>query len=99
MEIKIPFNGWSKDKIRLQKKTATTRNQKYGETGDIFWVEKKMFKLDLVIKLPLWFVITELYPSEGAESMMELKKVWEDIHPRKGYVPEQIVWYHHWSGE
>ena len=99
MEIKIPMKRWSTEKIKQCKKTATSRNKKYGDIGDVFWVENKMFKLDLVVKLPLWFVVTELYPSEGAGTMMELKKVWEDIHPRKGYTPNLEVWYHHWSGE
>lgn len=95
MKIEIPFNRWSKNRIQKQMKKATSRYKKYGKVGDIFEVEGTSYVLDLVIHIPLWFVVEDLYRSEGAESLDELIKIWENIHPRKGYRGFDLVWYHH----
>ena len=57
-EIKIPFNAWSKEKIRLEKKYATTRTKKYGDAGDYFKEQGKFCEIEFVVKLPLWFIKT-----------------------------------------
>ena len=62
MKINIPFNDWSKEKLRSQNKKATSRNSKYGKVGDTFKVilfENGLFieyELELILRLPLWFV-------------------------------------------
>lgn len=102
-EIKIPFNDWSKEKLRSQNKKATSRNSKYGKVGDTFKVilfENDIYtkyELELILRLPLWFVAEELYRSEGAISKEEFISVWQSIHPRKGYRPFDLVWYHHFK--
>lgn len=96
MKIYIPFNSWSKTRILNNTKKATTRYKKYGNPGDVFEVNDTQYELDLVIRVPLWFVVEELYRSEGAASQEELKEVWKSIHPKKGYRPFDLVWYHHW---
>lgn len=95
--IEIPFNEWSKERLNNLSKKATSRNKKYGEVGDWFRVDDIDYELDLVIKLPLWFVANELYISEGADAPEEFVYVWKDINPMKGYVPNQMVWYHHFK--
>jgi hypothetical protein len=80
--IVIPFNEWSKERIRLEKKFATTRSKQYGKAGDWFICEGKTCELELVVKLPLWFIYTHLYVSEGAESEKEFSDVWCSIHPK-----------------
>jgi len=102
-EINIPFNEWSKEKLRSQTKKATSRNSKYGKVGDTFKVilfENGLFieyELELILRLPLWFVAEDLYRSEGASSKEEFISVWQSIHPRKGYLPFDLVWYHHFK--
>ena len=44
MEIKIPFNDWSKQKLAEEKKCATSRRTKYGEKGDIFTINGKKYQ-------------------------------------------------------
>ena len=95
--INIPMNDWSKARLFNQTKKATSRYKKYGEVGDKFEVDGFRYELELVIKVPLWFVIEDLYLSEGACSSKELQKVWEDIHPKRGYRPFDEVWYHHFK--
>lgn len=103
MEIKIPFNDWSRQALANQTKKATSRNSKYGKVGDIFKVVKYFqtdettYELELILRLPLWFVAEDLYRYEGAKSKEEFIEVWESIHPRKGYRPFDLVWYHHFK--
>lgn len=94
-EIKIPFNKWSKSRLEDKVKCATSRNKGYGYPGDCFFVDNIEYELTLVIKLPLWFIAYELFETEGCKTPDEFKQVWKDIHPRKGWVDEQEVWYHY----
>lgn len=102
-EIEIKFNKWSKDKLIHELKCATSRNKKYGDVGDTFEVvfdDLKVihkYKLQMVIKLPLWFIASELFKSEGCKTSSEFKEVWCDIYPRKGWVDEQVVWYYYFG--
>ena len=95
MKIVIPFNDWSKQRLYNLTKKATSRNKKYGNIGDTFLVNNVDYELDLILKLPLWFVAEYLYISEGASSKEDFIKVWEDIHLIRGFRPFDLVWYHH----
>jgi len=97
MRIEIPFNEWSRERLYHGQKTATSRNKKYGVTGDSFRIDDIDYELDIVMELPLWFVTSELFISEGADTPEEFIDVWKQTHPSKGYVPEQKVWYHHFK--
>ena len=97
MEIKIPFNDWSQDKLVRGLKCATSRTKKYGVVGDTFTVNNHQYRLLLVVKLPLWFIANELFESEGAMSPEEFQNVWNDIHPIKGWTPDLMVWYHYFD--
>ena len=96
-EIKIPFNEWSEERLENQSKKATSRYKKYGDVGDVFNVNGYFYELELVIKVPLWFVAEDLWSSEGAKSSDEFIRVWKEIHKRKGYKPFDMVWYHHFK--
>lgn len=96
-EIEIPFNDWSKERLRGQLKKATSRYKKYGDVGDLFTIQGYSYELELVIKVPLWFIAEDLYQSEGANSSDEFKKIWVEIHPKKGFRPFDEVWYHHFK--
>ncbi len=78
-------------------KHATSRTKKYGNVGDWFRVDDIDYALDLVTELPLWFITKELFLSEGADAPQEFVEAWKRIHYKKGYVPEQTVWYHHFK--
>lgn len=58
-------------------------------------MNKVEYVLNLVVKLPLWFIRWHLYESEGCESGDEFEEVWTNIHPKKGFVDSDEVWYHH----
>ena len=94
MEIEIPFNKWSKDRLKANMKTATSRNKKYGDPGDTFTVEGLKYCLTQITKVSLSSIRDCCYDVEGCRSPEHFEKVWIDIHPRKGWVDEQKVWFH-----
>lgn len=99
MEIVIPFNKWSKSRLNDRIKCATSRNKAYGYPGDFFIVDEIKYRLTLVVKLPLWFIAHELFETEGCKKPDEFKEVWKEIHPKKGWIDEQDVWYHYFVEE
>ena len=94
-KISIPFNTWSKERLNNRTKTATSRTKKYGKVGNTFIVNKTRYKLDLIVKLPLWFIAKCLYSTEGCDNSSEFEMIWCEIHPIKKWVRDQEVWYHH----
>ena len=97
-EIKIPFNEWSKERLKIKTKLATTRNKRYGKIGDTFIVHMEQvdykFELLAVFQLSLYDVASKLYYIEGAETPLAFRKVWEDIHQRAGWQPDKMVYVH-----
>lgn len=97
-EIEMPFNEWSKERLKLKTKLATTRTKRYGKIGDTFKIHFKVcdytFELLAVFKLKLYDVASQLYYIEGADSPKEFREVWEDIHPRAGWQPDKLVYVH-----
>ena len=47
--------------------------------------------------MPLWFVADNLYETEGAMEPIEFINIWKEIHPGKGWQPEQEVYYHYFT--
>jgi hypothetical protein len=95
MEIQIPFNTWSAENISFWGKRATSRRKQYGEVGDTFFVLDKEYKIDLIARLPLWFIDKELYESEGCLTPAAFKRIWRAIHGLEEWNGEEIVYYHH----
>jgi len=94
MEINIPFNKWSRDKLKKLVKTATSRNKKYGDVGDTFTVDGTVYELTAVCKVSLASIRDVCWDVEGCKSPEEFVQVWKSIHPRKGWDPDQKVWFH-----
>lgn len=94
MKIEIPMNEWSRERIKREKKFATTRSKQYGKAGDYFVCEGKTCELEFIVKLPLWFISLYLYETEGAESGKEFSDVWCSIHPRKSWESMLSEWYY-----
>ncbi len=94
----VPFNSWSKERLDMGSKVATSRNKRYGDMGDYFEVDfgnrSRIYKITHVVEVPLSVVKQFFWREEGCNSSKEFVEVWEDIHPRKGFVPDQEVWLH-----
>jgi len=94
MKINIPFNSWSKIRIINGKKSATSRYKKYGESGDTFTIGKTDYILNGVMKSRLADVAKRFYTDEGCDTPEEFKEIWTEIHPRRGFRPDDIIWIH-----
>ena len=101
MEIVIPFNDWSKARLRANHKIATSRNKRYGNVGDTFTVEcgysnqpLHRYELTHVERVSLAFVRDKFYWEEGCNSEDMFIQVWNDIHPKKKFNDEHKVWLH-----
>ena len=104
MEINIPFNDWSKARLRANHKNATSRNKRYGNVGDTFTVDcgysdDRYIKYELthVERVTLAFVRDHFYWQEGCHVADMFVDVWNDIHPKKKFVDEQKVWLHYFK--
>lgn len=98
-EVDIPFNEWSKGRLTAGKKTATTRTDRYGETGDWFRVPDahgriRMYELTDVREVPLHVVRDEYYNREGCESAKMFERIWKKIHPQRGWEDNWDVYLH-----
>ena len=86
MKDRIPFNDWSKERIKLGWKKCTSRHKRYTEDERVTWISPK---------LPWWFIRTYLWKPEGGKSPEELQAVVEDIYKRK--VPDEEGFYLHFG--
>lgn len=93
MIVNIPFNAWSRSRLKQCIKVCTSRNRKYGEPGDTFMVDGKHYEIKLVLNLQLWFVRDFLYSLEGAESPDEFENVWKGIYYGR-FDANKYVWTH-----
>lgn len=96
-EIKIPFKYQFKEAILTGVKFRTARNKKYGKPGDTFKIFGKTFELTEVRKESLLNIRNFFWRDEGAISPLNFVNIWRVIHPRKGFVPAQVVWLHTWK--
>lgn len=94
MKIIIPFNQWSRTKLMLKRKTATTRTKRYGDIGDTFNEMGITYEIEYIIRCKLSFVTEYYYEKEGCGSRDEFKEIWRAIHRNKGYIPDWPVWLH-----
>lgn len=86
MEDKIPFNDWSKDKIRKGWKKCTSRHKRYTKDKRVTWISPK---------LPWWFIRRYLWKREGAGNPSELQQIMNDIYKRQ--VPNDEEFYVHFG--
>jgi hypothetical protein len=93
-QIQIPFMEMFREKMLSGKKTWTSRTRKYGAPGDTFMAFGSTFELVNVMEMRLGVVAWLHHRDEGCNSQEEFVECWKQIHPRKGYVPSQVVWIH-----
>ena len=72
-KVLIPFNEWSKERIRQGRKFMTSRHKRYDKDPRVFMILPKM----------AWGEIRDkFWQLEGADSIMELQEVIESIYKR-----------------
>lgn len=82
----IPFNSWSKERIKLGVKHCTSRHKKYTKDKRVTYITPR---------LPFWIIRSFLWKPEGALSPEELQKVVNDIYKR--VVEDDEMFYVHFG--
>jgi len=93
-KISIPFNDWSKDKLRKKMKTCTTRTKLYGKSGDFFKIGLQDYRLEATLRTRLHIVASQFWKEEGADSPDDFIAQWCLIHPLNKWEPDKWVWMH-----
>lgn len=88
-EVKIPFNAWSKKRLKLGKR-ATSRSKVY--VGNYFRVDGVLYEILGWVLFPTEYIINHLYRIEGADSPEELRKVLKGIF--RGKQPPEKLYTH-----
>lgn len=91
---KFPFTEDMAQASLEGRKTATSRTKRYGKVGDTFYIEDVLFEITDVSQHLLEWIATMRYEREGFLSPQAFRYKWEKLHPHKGFVPEQRVWFH-----
>lgn len=100
MNVEIPFRDDMIYAVSLGWKCCTSRTKRYGCPGDLFLLHRKEIDMKFlceimgVVQLPLGFVAYRLYQLEGFGDEEDFINVWNELHPKKKYNPDQLVWVH-----
>jgi hypothetical protein len=92
--ISIPFRDDMQERSLSGRKTATSRNIKYGDVGDIFKIRTGEFEIVKVSRLKLKVVAETKYYEEGFNTPEEFISIWKQIHYKLGWTPEKLIWFH-----
>ncbi|MBE4910654.1 ASCH domain-containing protein [Bacillus luteolus] len=84
-------------KVLEGKKTATRRNGRYADIGEIMTLEDKKFKVDRVYSQSLGELTDEHAKQEGFENVEEYKQTILSYHPGMPWLPHMRVWVHEFS--
>ena len=95
MEVTIPFKDRFRDPMLNGIKVMTCRPRAMGKAGDTFTAFGSRFELRAVENNKrLGAIVAFFWREEGCESEEDFIAVWQSIHPRKGYDPDQQVVAH-----
>lgn len=84
-------------KVLEGKKTATRRNGRYADVGEIMVLEDKKFRVDRVYSQSLGELTDEHAHQEGFESVEDYKQSILAYHPGMPWLPQMRVWVHEFS--
>ena len=94
--VAIPFHEQFRLAMLDGSKTQTARTKRYARVGDMFMAFGERFEVLGTTMESLW-VVQESWKAEGCTSPEEFKGIWEQLHPRRGFDPEQVVWVHRFT--
>ena len=81
-------------KVLAGEKTATRRNGRYADVGEMMALEGKQFKIDRVYSQSLGELTDEDAKREGFANLEEYKQSILSIHPGMPWLPQMRVWVH-----
>jgi hypothetical protein len=81
-------------KVLEGKKTATRRNGRYADVGEVMTLEGQDFVVERVYSQSLGELTDEDARQEGFDSLEDYKQSILSIHPGMPWVPQMRVWVH-----
>jgi hypothetical protein len=84
-------------KVLEGKKTATRRNGRYADVGEIMELEGRKFVVEKVYSQSLGELTDEHARQEGFDSVEEYKQSILSFHPGMPWLPQMRVWVHEFS--
>jgi len=85
------------NKVIEGRKTATRRNGRYADVGEIMVLNDKKFIVNRVYSQSLGELTDEHARQEGYETVEEYKQSILSIHPGMPWLPQMRVWVHEFS--
>ena len=82
------------EKVIAGKKTATRRNGRYADVGEIMTLKGRQYVVDRVYSQSLGELTDEHARQEGYENVEEYKQSILSIHPGMPWLPQMRVWVH-----
>jgi N4-acetylcytidine amidohydrolase len=84
-------------KVLEGKKTATRRNGRYADVGEIMVLKDKKFRVEQVYSQSLGELTDEHAKQEGYETVEAYKQSILSYHPGMPWLPQMRVWVHEFS--
>ncbi|MFC3883531.1 ASCH domain-containing protein [Bacillus songklensis] len=82
------------EKVIAGKKTATRRNGRYADVGEIMTLKGHNYVVERVYSQSLGELTDEHVRQEGFESVEDYKQSILSIHPGMPWLPQMRVWVH-----
>lgn len=84
-------------KVLAGEKTATRRNGRYADIGEVMTLEGRQFTIERVYSQSLGELTDEDARQEGFANLEEYKQSILSIHPGMPWLPQMRVWVHEFS--
>lgn len=91
---KLVTNKRDVEKVLAGTKSATRRNGRYADIGEIMVLDNKRFVVDQVYKQTLGELTDSMILREGYVTVEEYKQSILSFHPGMPWLPEMTVWVH-----
>ncbi|WP_088071232.1 ASCH domain-containing protein [Gottfriedia luciferensis] len=85
------------EKVLAGQKTATRRNGRYADIGEVMTLENRQFVVERVYSQSLGELTDEHAKQEGYTNVEEYKQSILSIHPGMPWLPNMRVWVHEFS--
>ncbi|MBS4179618.1 ASCH domain-containing protein [Bacillus sp. FJAT-49731] len=85
------------EKVINGQKTATRRNGRYADVGEIMTLQNKDFVIESVYSQTLGELTDQHARQEGYESLEEYKNAILGFHPGMPWAPKMKVWVHEFA--
>ncbi len=88
---------WDVEKVLAGKKTATRRNGRYADPGEIMELKGKKFVVNKVYRQSLGELTDQDARQEGYDSVEDYKQAILSFHPGMPWLPQMQVWVHEFT--